>query len=70
MTQAHVTNSISKLIALTVTGVSLSAASAFAGPGDDFNRPTLGTTWTSNSGTLSISGSRQLVGTYPSDRHI
>ena len=63
MTQAHVTNSISKLIALTVAGVSLSAASAFAGPGDDFNRPTLGTTWTSNSGTLSISGGRQLVGT-------
>jgi hypothetical protein len=57
-----VTNSTSKLIALTVASVSLCAASAFAGPGDDFNRPTLGTTWTSNSGTLSISGGRQLVG--------
>jgi hypothetical protein len=63
MTQAHLTNSTSKLIALTVAGVSLYAASAFAGPGDNFNRPLLTTLWTSNSGTLSISGGRQLVGT-------
>ena len=56
------TNSTSKLIALTVASVSLSAASAFAGPGDDFNRPSLTTIWTSNSGTLSISG-KELVGT-------
>ena len=47
---------------MTVAGVSLSAASAFAAPGDDFDRPSLGTTWTSNSGTLSISG-KELVGT-------
>jgi hypothetical protein len=57
------THSTSKLIALTVAGVSMCAASALAGPGDDFNRPKLGTTWTSNSGTLSISGGRQLIGT-------
>ena len=69
MTQAQATNSTSKLIALTVAGVSLYAASAFAGPGDDFDCPSLGTTWTSNSGTLSISG--QAVGWHNrSDRHI
>jgi hypothetical protein len=50
-----------KLLILTVAG-GASLTAAWAEPGDNFNRATLGAAWTSNSGTLSISGD-ELVGT-------
>ena len=51
----------SKILALTFAGGVLVSA-AWAEPGDNFNRAKLGPNWTSNSGTLSISG-EELVGT-------
>jgi len=56
-------NFVLKIAALAVAGgVSLSATSALASPGDSFNRPALGASWTITAGSLSISN-RQLVGT-------
>ncbi len=53
--------STSRILALSVASGALVSA-AWAEPGDNFNRVKLGTSWTSNSGTLSISG-KELVGT-------